>query len=70
MDTSLTTDKGVVFTDEDKIFNIKWKVIELKSKRFLDKDILQFDYCDGWFEYANIFIDEINKKQNERNYNY
>lgn len=64
METLMRIDEGHIFSDEDTIFNIKWKVNDLKNQRYSDQDILKFDYCDDWFEYASVFIEEINMKNN------
>ncbi len=62
MNTLLLIDEGHIFSDEDIIFNIRWKVNDLKEQGYSDQYILGFDYCDDWFEYASVFIEEINKK--------
>lgn len=56
------SDEGHVFSDEDTIFLIKWKVSDLKAQGFSDDYILNFDYCDGWEEYARDYLQEINLK--------
>ncbi|MEA4936718.1 hypothetical protein SDC9_164328 [bioreactor metagenome] len=57
-------DEGHIFDYEDIVFFIKWKVSDLKDQGYSDQDILEFDYCDDWYEYASVFIDKINKSNN------
>jgi hypothetical protein len=40
-------------------------VNDLKSQGYSDQKILEFDYCNDWYEYASVFIDKINKNNNE-----
>lgn len=61
MKTLMRIEDGHIFSDEDTIFNIKWKVNDLKNHGYSDQYILDFDYCEGWCVYASIFIEEINK---------
>ena len=67
---TLMIDEGHIFTEEDTVFNIKWKVNDLKNQGYSDEDILEFDYCDEWHNYDNIFIAEIKKQKHETNYTY
>ena len=64
MDQLFRIDEGHLFSEEDTIFNIKWKVNDLKNQGYLIEEILEFDCCDGWYEYACIFIEEINENNN------
>ena len=61
---TLMIDEGHIFSDEDTIFNIKWKVNDLKQQGYSDQEILEFDYCDDWFDYASAFVEEINNNNN------
>jgi hypothetical protein len=63
METS-KIDEGHIFDYEDIVLYIKWKVSDLKDQGYSDQDILEFDSCDDWYEYARVFIDKINKSNN------
>jgi hypothetical protein len=60
MELNYQTVDGHYFLHEDFIFYVKWKVEDLKSQGYSDDDILCFDNCDGWYDYAISFLQEIN----------
>lgn len=60
MSYNYTTDDSHTLSYEDFIFNVKWKVADLKQEGKSDDYILYFDDCYGWHEFAKIFLEEMN----------
>lgn len=63
MDTMRMTDDGCIFSEEDYIFNIKWKVANLISQGLSENKILTWENNEKWHYYAKK-ITELMIKEN------
>ncbi len=51
-------DEGHILYIEDYIFNVRWKVYDLKDLNYSDEIILSWEDNDLWDKYAKIVINE------------
>ena len=51
-------DEGHILYIEDYIFNVRWKVYDLKDLNYSDEIILSCEDNDLWDKYAKIVINE------------
>lgn len=51
-------DEGHILCVEDYIFNVRWKVYDLKDLNYSDEIILSWEDNDLWYKYAKIVINE------------
>ena len=58
MNKDQKVDEGYIFSEEDYIFNVKWKVNSLKEQGYSEKVILLWEDNNLWWKYAKIFINE------------
>jgi len=52
----IISEEGHVFSEEDALEYIKWKVNDLKQQGYSDEDILRFDDTNAWDCFAKVFI--------------
>ena len=63
MESNYQTEDGHYLLQEDFIFNVKWKVDNLKKQRYSNEDILNFYDDHNWYDYAKSFLDEIDNRK-------
>lgn len=63
MENNYRIDEGHVFSLEEEIFNIKWKVRELIDDAWRNEDILGFRDDEAWQKYAPAFISIYKKEE-------
>lgn len=55
-------DEGHIFSDEDYIFNVKWKVYNLLNQGYSLEVILSWEDDESWNYYAMNFLDAIKQE--------
>ncbi len=56
-------DDGCIFSEEDYIFNIKWKVSDLLFQGFSEYEISTWENNEKWHYYAKKFTELTIKEQ-------
>jgi len=62
MDILTRIDEGHVFSDEDYIFNVKWKVSDLINQGYSEEVILFWEDNESWNYYAMVFLEVIKQE--------
>ena len=52
MDEIYTTDEGTPLSKEDLMFNVAWKIVDLKRDGYTDNEIVIFEDNEMWQEIA------------------
>lgn len=63
MESNYQMEDGHYLLQEDFIFNVKWKVDNLRKQRYSNEDILNFYDDHSWYDYAKSFLDEIDNRK-------
>jgi hypothetical protein len=61
MKTLSRNEAGCIFSKEDYIFNIKWKVTDLISQGYSEKIILFWENNEIWYYYAKLYLELMTK---------